>query len=202
MDQSHRLAFPDDALPPEGIYKSHKEYAHHNHPPSPGASAHPAHRQLNEGDAAIISSLTTAGAAPRDIRTYLHNSSDTLATQQDIYNRIAATRRDLREGQSSIQAAEGIHSLIKSYIKTSTFDLFDSWQAMRHAVTNQLKELNHIRASQQIRTPLDISGGMFEAVQGWVSHQALRKVQEQRKLALASPQAPCKTRGGTAQPFA
>jgi hypothetical protein len=87
--------------------------------------------------------------------------------------------------------AEGIHSLIKSYIKTSTFDLFDSWQAMRHAVTNQLKELNHIRASQQIRTPLDISGGMFEAVQGWVSHQALRKVQEQRKLALASPQAPC-----------
>ncbi|RKK67732.1 hypothetical protein BFJ71_g17828, partial [Fusarium oxysporum] len=98
--------------------------------------------------------------------------------------------------------AEGIHSLIKSYIKTSTFDLFDSWQAMRHAVTNQLKELNHIRASQQIRTPLDISGGMFEAVQGWVSHQALRKVQEQRKLALASPQAPCKTRGGTAQPFA
>ncbi|KAG6996807.1 PKS-NRPS hybrid synthetase [Fusarium oxysporum f. sp. conglutinans] len=506
MDQSHRLAFPDDALPPEGIYKSResllaainswakprgyafttgkslktssgrikvifacdrnklppstsitrqrrtcsrrtgckfsvlakqsldgntwvlshrpdKEYAHHNHPPSPDASAHPAHRQLNERDAAIISSLTTAGAAPRDIRTYLHNSSDTLATQQDIYNRIAATRRDLREGQSSIQAlvdqlqgegfwcrvrldsdnrltaiffahpdsvaylqsnpdvllldctyktnkhamplldmvgvdscqrsfciafaflsgeseedyswalhhlkslyhhelpsvvltdrclaainatatwfpsskallclwhvnkailqycqpdfvlksgdtsgrvedekwdefygfwhtivdspteeifrerlakfelkyakrypravgyiklywlephkeriikawvdkylhfgnvatsrAEGIHSLIKSYIKTSTFDLFDSWQAMRHAVTNQLKELNHIRASQQIRTPLDISGGMFEAVQGWVSHQALRKVQEQRKLALASPQAPC-----------
>ncbi|KAG6978861.1 PKS-NRPS hybrid synthetase [Fusarium oxysporum f. sp. conglutinans] len=507
MDQSHRLAFPDDALPPEGIYKSResllaainswakprgyafttgkslktssgrikvifacdrnklppstsitrqrrtcsrrtgckfsvlakqsldgntwvlshrpdKEYAHHNHPPSPDASAHPAHRQLNERDAAIISSLTTAGAAPRDIRTYLHNSSDTLATQQDIYNRIAATRRDLREGQSSIQAlvdqlqgegfwcqvrldsdnrltaiffghpdsvaylqsnpdvllldctyktnkhamplldmvgvdscqrsfciafaflsgeseedyswalhhlkslyhhelpsvvltdrclaainatatwfpsskallclwhvnkailqycqpdfvlksgdtsgrvedekwdefygfwhtivdspteeifrerlakfelkyakrypravgyiklywlephkeriikawvdkylhfgnvatsrAEGIHSLIKSYIKTSTFDLFDSWQAMRHAVTNQLKELKHIRASQQIRTPLDISGGLFEAVQGWVSHQALRKVQEQRKLALASPQAPCR----------
>ncbi|KAG6989701.1 PKS-NRPS hybrid synthetase [Fusarium oxysporum f. sp. conglutinans] len=506
MDQSHRLAFPDDTLPPEGIYESResllaainswakprgyafttgkslktssgrikvifacdrnklppststtrqrrtcsrrtgckfsvlakqsldgntwvlshrpdKEYAHHNHPPSPDASAHPAHRQLNERDAAIISSLTTAGAAPRDIRTYLHNSSDTLATQQDIYNRIAATRRDLREGQSSIQAlvdqlqgegfwcrvrldsdnrltaiffahpdsvaylqsnpdvllldctyktnkhamplldmvgvdscqrsfciafaflsgeseedyswalhhlkslyhhelpsvvltdrclaainatatwfpsskallclwhvnkailqycqpdfvlksgdtsgrvedekwdefygfwhtivdspteeifrerlakfelkyakrypravgyiklywlephkeriikawvdkylhfgnvatsrAEGIHSLIKSYIKTSTFDLFDSWQAMRHAVTNQLKELNHIRASQQIRTPLDISGGMFEAVQGWVSHQSLRKVQEQRKLALASPQAPC-----------
>ncbi|KAH7471854.1 hypothetical protein FOMA001_g12957 [Fusarium oxysporum f. sp. matthiolae] len=187
MDQSHRLAFPDDALPPEGIYKSResllaainswakprgyafttgkslktssgrikvifacdrnklppstsitrqrrtcsrrtgckfsvlakqsldgntwvlshrpdKEYAHHNHPPSPDASAHPAHRQLSERDAAIISSLTTAGAAPRDIRTYLHNSSDTLATQQDIYNRIAATRRDLREGQSSIQA--------------------------------------------------------------------------------------------------
>ncbi|KAF6523203.1 hypothetical protein HZS61_014731 [Fusarium oxysporum f. sp. conglutinans] len=443
FDRNHLIyASPPDVLAKQSLdghtwvlsQRPDKEYAHHNHPPSPDASAHPAHRQLSERDAAIISSLTTAGAAPRDIRTYLHNSSDTLATQQDIYNRIAATRRDLREGQSSIQAlvdqlqgegfwcrvrldsdnrltaiffahpdsvaylqsnpdvllldctyktnkhamplldmvgvdscqrsfciafaflsgeseedyswalhhlkslyhhelpsvvltdrclaainatatwspsskallclwhvnkailqycqpdfvlksgdtsgrvedekwdefygfwhtivdspteeifrerlatfelkyakrypravgyiklywlephkeriikawvdkylhfgnvatsrAEGIHSLIKSYIKTSTFDLFDSWQAMRHAVTNQLKELNHIRASQQIRTPLDISGGMFEAVQGWVSHQALRKVQQQRKLALASPQAPCKTRGGTAQPFA
>jgi hypothetical protein len=56
-----------------------KEYAHHNHPPSPDASAHAAHRQLNERDAAVISSLTTAGAAPRDIRTYLHNSPDTVA---------------------------------------------------------------------------------------------------------------------------
>ena len=53
---------------------------------------------------AIIADMTTAGAAPRDIRTYLHNNSDTIATQQDLYNRIAATRRDLREGQSSIQA--------------------------------------------------------------------------------------------------
>ncbi|KAF6527447.1 hypothetical protein HZS61_010491 [Fusarium oxysporum f. sp. conglutinans] len=103
----------------------------------------------------------------------------------------------LHFGNVATSRAEGIHSLIKSYIKTSTFDLFDSWQAMRHAVTNQLKELNHIRASQQIRTPLDISGGMFEAVQGWVSHQALRKVQEQRKLALASPQAPCMQPAGS-----
>lgn len=85
-------------------HRPDKECARHNHPPSQDASAHPAHRQINERDTAIISSLTTAGAAPRDIRTYLHNNSDTLATQQDIYNRIAATRRDLREGQSSIQA--------------------------------------------------------------------------------------------------
>ncbi|KJZ68621.1 hypothetical protein HIM_11991 [Hirsutella minnesotensis 3608] len=371
-------------------HRPDKECAQHNHPPSSDASVHPAHRQLNERDAAVISNLTTAGTAPRDIRTYLHNNSDTLATQQDVYNRIAATRRDLREGQSSIQAlvdqlreeglwcevrldsdhrltaiffahpdsvaylqynpdvllldctyktnkhamplldmvgvdscqrsfciafaflsgesevdylwtlhhlkslyqhelptvvltdrclaainatatlfpaskallclwhvnkavlqycqpdfvqkssqpsggaedawnefyrfwhsivdspteavyeerlakfelkyaksqpravgAEGIHSLIKSYIKTSTFDLFDSWQAMRHAITNQLKELNHMRASQQIRTPLDVSGEMFEAVHGWVSHQALRKVQEQRQLLSAPLKSPC-----------
>ena len=75
-----------------------EEFSQHNHIPSPDASAHPAHRQLNEKDAAVVSNLTIAGATPRDIRTYLHNNSDTLATQQDIYNRIAATRRDLREG--------------------------------------------------------------------------------------------------------
>ena len=48
-----------------------------------------------------------------------------------------------------------------------------------------------MRASQQIRTPLDVSGAIFEAVQGWVSHQALRKVQEQRQLLLAPLKAPC-----------
>jgi hypothetical protein len=81
--------------------------------------------------------------------------------------------------------------LIKSHVKTSTFDLFDSWQAIKHAITNQLRELNHMRVSQQIRTPLDVSGVMFEAVRGWVSHQALRKVQEQRQLLLAPLKAPC-----------
>jgi len=65
------------------------------------------------------------------------------------------------------------------------------WLAIKPAVTNQLKELGYIRVSQQIRTPLDISGVMFEAVRGWVSHQALRKVQEQRQLLLAPFKAPC-----------
>jgi hypothetical protein len=85
-------------------YRQGKEHTIHNHLPSGNPSAHPAHRQLKGRDTIAISSLTTAGIAPRDIRTYLHNNSDTLATQQDIYNRISATRRDLREGQSSIQA--------------------------------------------------------------------------------------------------
>ncbi|KAJ3456921.1 hypothetical protein MRS44_014062 [Fusarium solani] len=87
--------------------------------------------------------------------------------------------------------AEGIHSLIKSHIKTSSFDLFDVWRAMKHAITNQLKELKHMRASQQVRTPLEASGILFEAVRGWVSHQALRKVQEQRQLLQRQHNAPC-----------
>jgi MULE transposase domain len=85
-------------------HRQDKEFALHNHPPSQDASAHPVHRQFEERDIATISSLTVAGVAPREIRTYLNNNSHTLATQQDVYNRIAATRRDLREGQSSIQA--------------------------------------------------------------------------------------------------
>lgn len=48
-----------------------------------------------------------------------------------------------------------------------------------------------MRVSQQLRTPLDISGVLFEAVRGWVSHEALRKVQEQRQLLQEPRQAPC-----------
>lgn len=76
---------------------------------------------------------------------------------------------------------------MKAYIKKSNLDLFDVWQAIKHAIANQLKELKHIRASQQLRTPLDVSGLMFEAVRGRVSHDALRKVQGQRQLCLQEP---------------
>lgn len=95
------------------------DFSLHNHPPSEDPSAHPAHRQLTEGDSRVISSLAAAGAAPREIRTYLCNNSTTLATQKDIYNRIGAARRDLREGQSSIQALvnqlheEGFHYKVR-----------------------------------------------------------------------------------------
>lgn len=61
---------------------------------------------------------------------------------------------------------------------------------MKPAITNQIRELNHIQASQQLRTPLDISGVLFEAIRGWISHQALRKVQEQQRL-IPALKAPC-----------
>lgn len=85
-------------------HRPDQECATHNHPPSEDPSAHPAHRRFDEQDATTISNLAVSGTNPQDIRTYLHNHSDTLATQRDIYNRIATTRRDLREGQSSIHA--------------------------------------------------------------------------------------------------
>ena len=95
------------------------DFSLHNHPPSEDPSAHPAHRHLTGGDSRVISSLAAAGAAPREIRTYLRNNSTTLTTQKDIYNRIGAARRDLREGQSSIQALvdqlheEGFHYKVR-----------------------------------------------------------------------------------------
>jgi hypothetical protein len=73
-----------------------QQFALHNHPPSEDPSAHPTHRQLSEKDIQVISNLAASGAAPREIRTYLHNNSNTLTTQKDIYNQIGATRRDLR----------------------------------------------------------------------------------------------------------
>ncbi|KJZ68586.1 hypothetical protein HIM_12019 [Hirsutella minnesotensis 3608] len=83
------------------------------------------------------------------------------------------------------------YTLIKSHLKVSTFDLFDVWQAIKPAITNQLKELRHVRASQQVRIPIDVCGVLFEAVRGWVSHQALRLVQKQRQLVQRSQTASC-----------
>lgn len=85
-------------------YRPDKECTKHNRPPSEHLSAQPAHRRFEEQDTATVSNLAISGTTPRDIRTYLYNHLETLATQRDIYNRIAETRRDLREGQSSIQA--------------------------------------------------------------------------------------------------
>ena len=48
-----------------------------------------------------------------------------------------------------------------------------------------------MRASQQLSTPLDISGVLFEAIRGWVSHKALRRVQEQRQLVSKPLIQPC-----------
>ncbi|KAL9564051.1 hypothetical protein ACKAV7_011825 [Fusarium commune] len=79
---------------------------------------------------------------------------------------------------------EGIHGLLKSHLKKSTLDLFEAWRAMKHALLNQLAELRSNQASQQMRIPIELSGLLYSAIRGWVSHEALRKVEEQRKLLL------------------
>ncbi|KAI8720121.1 MULE domain-containing protein [Fusarium sp. LHS14.1] len=76
----------------------------HNHAPSSTPMAHPVHRQLSRSDKATVRQMANAGIQPREIRSYLHETSDTLAMQQDIYNCIAQSKRDLAQGQSSIHA--------------------------------------------------------------------------------------------------
>ncbi|KAG6979494.1 PKS-NRPS hybrid synthetase [Fusarium oxysporum f. sp. conglutinans] len=76
----------------------------HNHPPSQHLSAHPIHRKLPEEDQTQLERLANAGIAPRHIRTYLRQYCNSAATQQDVYNCLAATRRKLCEGQTTIHA--------------------------------------------------------------------------------------------------
>ena len=85
-------------------------------------------------------------------------------------------------GNMVTSRVEGIHALLKGYLKRSTLDLFEAWRAIKHALLNQLGELRSNQAKQQIRLPIELSGSLYSGVRGWVSHEALRKVDEQRKI--------------------
>ncbi|KAG6983952.1 PKS-NRPS hybrid synthetase [Fusarium oxysporum f. sp. conglutinans] len=77
----------------------------HNHEPSYGPRAHPVHRQITSDQEQTVRLLTEAGVKPKEIRTFIRLSDRfCLATQQDIYNAIARSKRDLAKGQSSIHA--------------------------------------------------------------------------------------------------
>jgi hypothetical protein len=69
----------------------------HNHAPSLHPSAHPVHRKLPEEDQLTLERLANAGVAPKNIRTYLRQYTNSAPTQQDVYNGIAAARRRLCE---------------------------------------------------------------------------------------------------------
>lgn len=76
----------------------------HNHEPSSHRSAHPTHRKLTEEDQLTLARLSNIGVARKHIRTHLRQYCNSTATQQDIYNCVAATRRRLCEGQNTIHA--------------------------------------------------------------------------------------------------
>ncbi|KAG6990012.1 PKS-NRPS hybrid synthetase [Fusarium oxysporum f. sp. conglutinans] len=76
----------------------------HNHEPSLHPTAHPSHRQLSREDQLKVQNLSNAGIVPKKIRSYLREHSDTIATQQDIYNCISESKRALAKGQSTIHA--------------------------------------------------------------------------------------------------
>ncbi|KAG7414669.1 PKS-NRPS hybrid synthetase [Fusarium oxysporum f. sp. rapae] len=77
----------------------------HNHEPSYGPRAHPVHRRITGDQQQTIRLLTEAGVKPKEIRTFIRLSDTfSLATQQDIYNAVAQSKRALAKGQSSIHA--------------------------------------------------------------------------------------------------
>jgi hypothetical protein len=92
---------------------------------------------------------------------------------------------------------EGIHGLLKSHLEVSTLDLFEAWRTIKLVLANQLAELRSNQAKQQIRTPIELSGTLYGTVHGWISHQALRKVEEQRKLLLKKDPPPSRTCTGS-----
>ena len=85
-------------------------------------------------------------------------------------------------GNTSTSRVEGIHALLKSYLRRSTLDLFDSWKTIQSALDNQLAELQALQVKQQTRTPLELPAALYGAIRGCVSHEAMRRVEEQRKL--------------------
>ncbi|KAL9570045.1 hypothetical protein ACKAV7_006108 [Fusarium commune] len=84
-------------------YRPDHSHHEHNHEPS-NALAHPTHRQLSSPDRSIVRQLANAGATPKVITSHLRNTTGTLATQKDIYNCIAQSKRELVQGQSNIHA--------------------------------------------------------------------------------------------------
>ena len=91
---------PFPVLSKKSLYKStwslqhrpDKRFSLHNHAPGQHPSAHPAHRTLSKKESTTLIGLINAGIAPKDIRAYLRQNGNFMATQQDIYNRMAATR--------------------------------------------------------------------------------------------------------------
>ena len=61
-------------------HRSDKCFSLHNHAPSQHPSAHPLHCQLSKEDIAKLFSLLNAGIAPKEIRTFFRQNSDSLAT--------------------------------------------------------------------------------------------------------------------------
>lgn len=65
-------------------------------------------------------------------------------------------------GNTATSRVEGIHALLKSYFKTNKFDLFDVWRSIKHAVENQLSELQSMQARQHTRKPKEhLSSDLF-----------------------------------------
>lgn len=79
---------------------------------------------------------------------------------------------------------ERTYQLVKIHLNTNQLDLFEAWRSIKRAALNQLAELQANQAKQRTRTPIELTGRLYSIIRGWVSHEALRKVEAQRKRLL------------------
>jgi hypothetical protein len=77
-------------------HRSNPRFSVYDHEPSQHPVAYPIHRQLS-GGTSQLTTFSNAGLAPKEIQTLIRQSGS-LATRQDIYNRITDIRRDACEG--------------------------------------------------------------------------------------------------------
>ncbi|KAF5230800.1 hypothetical protein FANTH_13693 [Fusarium anthophilum] len=85
-------------------HRPNQKYHKHNHLPSFSAVAHPAHRRISREDEIQIRNMSRAGIQPKNIRYYLHTTTQPLLIQHDVWNAVAKGKRDLAKGQSNIAA--------------------------------------------------------------------------------------------------
>ena len=115
---------------------------------------------------------------------YLNEVASFKSNGLDVYNeKLVKTYVDQHPHFGTVVTShvERIHGLLKSHLKTSTLDLFEAWKAMNYALLNQIADIQHNQAKQQTRIAIELSGSLYSAVHGWISHEALRKAEEQRK---------------------
>jgi hypothetical protein len=80
--------------------------------------------------------------------------------------------------------AEGIHQLVKGHLKNSRADLFEAWRVIKLVIVNQVAELEAYQARQQTSVPVALSKALYGNIRGWISREALWKVEDQRKRLL------------------
>ncbi|KAF6527905.1 hypothetical protein HZS61_008207 [Fusarium oxysporum f. sp. conglutinans] len=123
----------------------------------------------------------------RYIPDYINEVGYILETWLDLYKKSfvkAWVNTHLHFEQYATSRVEGIHSLIKLHLNHSQVDLFEAWRVIKLVLMNQLSQLEANQARQHISNPIRESRVLYSNIRGWISHEALRKVETQRERLL------------------
>ncbi|KAJ3454449.1 hypothetical protein MRS44_018343 [Fusarium solani] len=123
----------------------------------------------------------------RYIPSHINEVGYIIETWLDLYKQRfikAWVNQHLHFDEYVTSRCEGIHHLIKSHMNDSSADLFEAWRIIKLVLTNQLAEREANQARQHISTPLRLSGVLYGNIRGWISHEALQRVEAQRERLL------------------